>query len=116
MSSPLRERVTGSPRFCRAEARFPLPLLAMEISCDREQIRLDRFRFRFIWGVPRPNERLGRYLPVNRIAHRENARTLAAALGIAEIEAAELLNIHVAITFDPKHPLNAQMAKHIQCL
>jgi len=37
---------------------------------------------------------------MNPLAHKENTRTLAAALGIPETEAAELLNVNVGITFD----------------
>lgn len=51
---------------------------------------------------------------MNPLAQRENARTLAAALGIGEQDATELLNVSVAITFDPTDKASAECANHIQ--
>ena len=53
---------------------------------------------------------------MNPVAQRENARTLAAALGIAETDATELLNVSVAITFSLNDTLSAECANHIQRL
>jgi hypothetical protein len=49
-------------------------------------------------------------------AQTENARTLAAALGIGEKEAAELLSATVAITYDERDDVSAQFAKHVDRL
>jgi hypothetical protein len=53
---------------------------------------------------------------VNPFAQRENARTLAAAVGIDETDATELLNVSVAITFSLNDVLSAECANHIQRL
>jgi hypothetical protein len=49
-------------------------------------------------------------------AQTENARTLAAALGIGENEATELLSVTAAITYDERDDVSAQFAKHVDRL
>jgi E1 ligase-like protein/ThiF family protein len=53
---------------------------------------------------------------MNPSAQRENARTLAAALGIGETDATEVLNVSVAITFGLNDTVSAECANHIQRL
>jgi hypothetical protein len=50
---------------------------------------------------------------MNDIAQRENARMLAAVLGIDETNATQLLDVSVAITFDLDDKLSARCANHI---
>lgn len=44
---------------------------------------------------------------------RENAKTLAALLGIEEEEAAQRLSLRVAVTFDSKTDAAQELAAHI---
>lgn len=53
-------------------------------------------------------------MQMNPLAQKENVRTLAAALGIDESDAAELLNISIAITFDPGNEAASRCADHIR--
>jgi hypothetical protein len=50
---------------------------------------------------------------MNPVAQRENARTLAAALGLSESDAVELLNTSIAVTFEPGDPLATEFAGQI---
>jgi hypothetical protein len=51
---------------------------------------------------------------MNPLAQKENARTLAAVLGLGETDAAKLLDVSIAITFDPTNKIAAQCAHHVQ--
>jgi hypothetical protein len=53
---------------------------------------------------------------MNALAQKENARTLAAALGIAEDQAAELLDVNVAVTYDAEDNGAANCATHVAAL
>ena len=53
---------------------------------------------------------------MNAIAQRENARTLAATIGIGEDQAAELLDVPAAVTYDPEDYVAAECAKHVLAL
>jgi len=50
---------------------------------------------------------------MNKEANTENARTLAAALGIAEEKALELLSVTVAITYDASDTISVLFAGHV---
>jgi hypothetical protein len=53
---------------------------------------------------------------MNLSAQAENVRTLAAVLGVAETEAAKLLDISVVITFDEHNMLATQLGRHVEFL
>ncbi len=50
---------------------------------------------------------------MNALAQRENARMLAAATGIAEDQAAQLLDVDIAVTFDEGDRATADCANHV---
>ena len=53
---------------------------------------------------------------MNKDANTENARTLAAALGVGEEKALSLLSVTVAVTFDEADTTCSAFAHHVDCI